>query len=282
MAFGDASTAVSSLELGDALFGADTDWTFECDSSFLLHSIPMPSPIFMHPSPVVLSSTDAHFASLSKVNAALHSACEGLSKTLPSCSLYAFIYGDKEGPGGMKSVQSILRSSQEYLSTIRQLHRKLGVKARGDVVLAGTPQVILESPTAFLVISCFSQIIKSLELLFTLFNTNLVSHNSIPVNGGDVAFGDVPVMDFATQASLFTEFVRHVLGQILLVLGIPSERWAHNTIWTGLLAGDRYRETLNYELGSVVGLWSVKPSRVLQMVDLCKELLLEYSMGGYK
>lgn len=223
-----------------------------------------------------------------------------------------------KGCPGMTCVKVILRAAQEYLSTIKALHKMVGTKVTpspeppepalsprppppnfdhlfpslaksvcpepcldSSPTLQKTPEPpILDSHVAFLVVSCFAQLIRPLELIFTLI-TDRMSIGSVPDPlPGDMSFADVAIVEFTTQVLVFVEIVRHVLGQIQLVLGLPST-WSDKSMWTGLLSPPKYQYMLNKELGAVEGQWSARPARLMNLVDVAKDLLLEYSMVGF-
>jgi hypothetical protein len=142
----------------------------------------------------------------------------------------------------------------------------------------------IDSSSAFLVVSCFVMLIKSLESLFAMTHARLNDLSDGPIRSGlampEMMFIDIPIVEFSSQSLLFAEGVLHLLSQINVVLGFPS-RWSGRSIWTGLLSTQRYRDLLNKELGYVDGLWSTRPFRLTETIIMTKDLLQELAMMGY-
>ncbi|CAM1500637.1 Fc.00g097990.m01.CDS01 [Cosmosporella sp. VM-42] len=142
-----------------------------------------------------------------------------------------------------------------------------------------TPQ-ILDSPVAFLVISCYVQLIRPLELVVTIMKAYIADTTlDIHPPAHDIFFAGAAIVDFSTQALLAIELIQHTLGQIQLVLGLPSP-WSLKSIWSGLLSTQKYREMLNEELGEVEGSWTTRPAKLMELISATKDVLLERSMAG--
>lgn len=162
--------------------------------------------------------------------------------------------------------------------------------------------VSLGSPTALLIISVFCQLCAHFDLIFTIVNTRLSEPDAPAVSPGDVFFADIQILDFASLGSMFTELIRTVMAQILPVLGFPPECAApglrarqggshhhhHHAAppmmargsRPGLLVSGRWREVLNGELGGPqMSGWSMRPAQTLEMMEVARELLMEYALG---
>lgn len=242
---------------------------------------------------LMVGSPDPNFVALSRVNVTLYSIWEIYAQLVKGTTVEALIDSMCEleagCPLGTHAIPVIPEVAQEYLRVIKSLHHKLGVNLQ-HTVSRGTSSInqgrdtsapILDSPTAFLIISCFCQLTKILETTYAIVNARIGDPDAHAVSPRSIFFAGVAVVDFAAQGLLFTELIRHVFRQSLLILGLPGASWPSRTTWTGLLAADGHREMLNAELGAVEGLWSMRPARVMEMMDTSKELLFLQSMAEY-
>lgn len=298
-----ASTPSSSLDW--SISSVSTPFMFDSLDNMLIQTHKLSFPLIQNPPPpsqaLIVGASDAHFAALSKVNSDLHSARQSLgSQSMNSVmTLETVICGlcdENENVGrGINSIQTTLRAIQEYAITVKAPHRKHGIHHRPtndpstpqdqnsssmtyqDV---NDPPWILDSPTALLVISCFSQMISFLEFVLSVFNTRLSDFTAPEPSAGRISLADVPLLEFSSQLLIYAELINHLLKQIMLVLGLPVS-WPGKSTWIGLLTTQRYRELLNAELGSVEGMWSARPAKVLGMIDALKGILLMQSMSGY-
>jgi hypothetical protein len=142
--------------------------------------------------------------------------------------------------------------------------------------------VILDSPTALLIISCFSQIVQHLEIFYSISQSRLLDPTAPLVPpAANASFAGIPIVEFLPQGALFSEVLRNNLAQIIIILGLPTEPWwSGKTVWTGLLAEQRFRDLLNHELGSVENGWTTRPSSVIMVMDKTKKLLTDAMMSG--
>ncbi|CAH0055218.1 unnamed protein product [Clonostachys solani] len=270
-----------------------------------------------------------HFASLSRINMELHGLWETMRTQPASGTLEGFLCDCNLVEGNaLKPYQSLMKVLQDYLVTIKALHKILGTKqdfvkprppvwmpraclilsshnpmgeaspscssssSTGDSSTSGSPQqtqrfpeadrVILDSPTALLLISCFSQIVQHLEIFYSISQSRLLDPTAPLVPPADNAsFAGVPIVEFLPQGALFSEVLRNNLAQIILILGLPTEPWwSGKTVWTGLLSEQRFRDLLNHELGSVENGWTTRPSSVIMVMDKTKKLLTDAMMSG--
>jgi hypothetical protein len=95
------------------------------------------------------------------------------------------------------------------------------------------------------------------------------------------SFAGVPVVEFITQGAIFAEMMRGNFGQMMLVLGLPTDSWwMGKTVWTGLLKEQRYRDLLNSELGAVENGWTTRPQKLMKTIKDCQGLIDECMMSG--
>lgn len=269
-------------------------------------------------SSIVLPTTQEHFAALSKINIELHRSWESLSSN-SFCVGASFCYGESSFID-LELLKRILGSVQDFLGTIKAMHRRLGTRdSTRPIIKYGRPErensssttstspddvhaeqsrssfqtspgsglksrnTIIDSHTAFLVISCYSQVIKHIELIATIVNHHL-GDQTMPLMGPaeNMTLMGLTVDDFSSQVGLFTELVRNVVCQITLVLGLPMAPWSGRSVWTGLLREDRYREMLNQELGGPIqDQWTTRPAKLMEAMDETRRLVMEVSMMGY-
>ncbi|KAK6062940.1 hypothetical protein SCUP515_12864 [Seiridium cupressi] len=138
----------------------------------------------------------------------------------------------------------------------------------------------LDMPLAFLVISCFVQLVRLLEFVITMMHAHITDNTlGVHLSAAHMSFADVAIVDFSSQALLAIELTQHTFGQIQLVLGLPSP-WSRKSIWTGLIAAQKYRDMLNAELGVVDGLWTTRPARLMETIGESKEALVTCSIAG--
>lgn len=254
--------------------------------------------------------TNVHFETLSRLNVDIHREYDNMARFSSDMTFEEFICSN-EFVDGYANLQMVNKSAQEFLVVIKALHRQMGARkllrqnvqtsdisedvmalamdpALADAVetlerndSTQTHQPTYDSPTIFLVISCFVQLIKHLELVFKIIHDR-VSDTSIPLIGpAPMAFADVPLIESSSQFILFCELMSHILCQTNLVLGLPS-LWSKRSSWTGLLKENRYREMVNTELGEVGAEsgWTKRPGRLLEKIRETKDLFVEASMAG--
>ncbi|KPM41005.1 hypothetical protein AK830_g5534 [Neonectria ditissima] len=258
----------------------------------------------------------AHFEMLSKINAELHGLCNSVFQHTVGMNFETFACFAAEDFEGMKAFKIIMQTAQDYLAAIKAVHKMIGTKttpAESPSPASSTlsPETLVEkacsatstasfndtlprlepppsgpqathtldSPTAFLVISCFVQLLRPLEFIMTLMHAHVADTTpETPAPAEGMTFADVTIADFSTQALLAIELTQHTLNQIQLVLGLPSP-WSHKSMWTGLLSAQRYRDMLNEELGMIEGLWTTRPAKLMELMSVTKKVLLEHSMG---
>lgn len=337
------------------------DWTLPEDPSFLLgpteDTIPLESPIgntccgrpevcdaINQPEPesppltestIIHVTTNVHFTTLSRLNMELHGLWETMSMQPGNGSLEGFVCGcNFAGTNHLRPYQSLMKISQDYLLTIKALHKSLGTRADGisprpcdwrdhghrlplpqpseeveeeapsltsksstsgsssSSCTANSPpegaesdsgpdHVVPDSPTALLVISCFCQIVEHLEIFFKISQARLLDPTTPLISPANATFAGVRVTEFPLQGALFGEMLRCNFAQIIVVLGLPTKPWwSGKTIWTGLLADDKYRELLNNELGSVENGWTTRPTQIIRTIENCEKLLNDVMMSG--
>ncbi|KFA80487.1 hypothetical protein S40288_02043 [Stachybotrys chartarum IBT 40288] len=265
---------------------------------------------------VLVRSDVAHFHSLSRINVDLHGVWDGMTSSGRGFTLDDLIAPRPEDlVHGVERFHIILKSAQEFLSILKSLHRTIGTRcAQPDSPAsasaphhslplsinlitsymcsspstpsprAANPPLLgrcLDSPTAFLVISCYVLLVKTLELVFTAAFDRL----SNPVGGPlptltDMRFGKVVLDDFSTYGILHAEMFLHFVRQINMVLGFPH-RLSSRSIWTGLLSTHRYRNMINDELGCVEGAWTTRPEKLVELIVMTRELMHDVSLMGY-
>ncbi len=267
---------------------------------------------------IVRITSDSHFSSLSRINKELHAISERMSRQTRQGTLDSFVVDTVEHNGAtvsLKPYQYLMKVSQDYLQVIKSLHRSLdtnsriGPMAHSDSVdqscfaltihpsLASTTngsnhdatqsdpsseQLILDSSTALLVISCFSQLLRHLEAFFAISQARLRNPFDRPIASVDESFAGVSIVDFLTQCVMFFELIRNVFGQTIVILGLPTGTWwCGKTMWAGLLTEQRYRDMLNQELGAVENGWSTRPSKFMETVDACRTAITDASMSGW-
>ncbi|KAF4977546.1 hypothetical protein FZEAL_5917 [Fusarium zealandicum] len=304
--------------LDDPIPGVDWDLGAFCFDAPQTLPFPMdawPAVRELDPSDVeqqIVRPGNVHFQTLSRLNVETHKSLEYLSRMETKMRWKSFICNENNMINGYKNLQMVMRSTQEFLAVVKALHRQLGTRVVCrkehhspldsmtlvlDPSLSGiesssstgspssrttspSPPPVFDSPTIFLVISCYTQIVKHLELAIKLIYDSATDATQDVLSPGPIELAGVALIEASTQFILFCEVVYHVLGQINLVLGLPSS-WSGRSAWTGLLACQRYRDMVNVELGSVQGLWTVRPSRLLDMTRATKEVFVELSMTGF-
>lgn len=255
--------------------------------------------------------TNLHFETLSRLNVDIHREYDNMARFCSNMTFEEFICSN-EIVDGYANLQMVNKSAQEFLVLIKTLHRQMGVRsvtrrdsqnaaAPGDMMTLtmdpalsddlGTPELnnipdthrpAHDSPTMFLVISCFVQLIKHLELIFKIIHNRISDTSMPPIGPAPMAFADVPLIESSSQFILFCELMSHILSQTNIVLGLPSA-WSRRSAWTGLLRETRYREMINAELGEVDAEsgWTKRPGRLLENMKETKELFVEASMVGF-
>ncbi|KAF4471820.1 hypothetical protein FALBO_1257 [Fusarium albosuccineum] len=259
----------------------------------------------------IIVPSHTHFQTLSRLHEEIHKGWEHVSRIVAQATFKDFICDTSEMISGYENVQVAIKSAQEFLIVIKALHRQLGtrtVSSQGrssqsnamalilDPCLSGAaspssagtppggiqapPPPVFDSPTMFLIISCYVQLIKHIELvvksIYEAFNDTA---QDLPGPAPMMHFADVPLIEASPQFVLFSELVRHILSQINLVLGLPSP-WSGRSAWTGLLTSQRYRDMVNVELGAMEGMWTTRPAKLLEINRVTKEMLIEFSMMG--
>ncbi|KAK7429547.1 hypothetical protein QQZ08_003926 [Neonectria magnoliae] len=257
----------------------------------------------------VVVPTNTYFERLSRLNVDIHKGLENISRFGTQPNFRDFICTPHPEMDGYKNVQLVMRNSQEFLDIIKALHRQLGIRSMprqprhpspdplvltldpslvdsstpspsGDHYYdAPSPSATHDSPTMFLVISCYVQLIKHLEILQKIVYDSISDPTAAPIGGAPMAYADVPIVEASSQFILFCELVYHTFSQINLVLGLPST-WSSRSAWTGLLRHQRYRNLVNAELGAVDGAWTTRPGRLLEVTRMTKEMFVELAMLG--
>ncbi|KAJ4311428.1 hypothetical protein N0V84_010450 [Fusarium piperis] len=261
----------------------------------------------------IIVPTKLHFETLSKLNVEIHKGWNHATHARENVPFDEFICDSYGSISGYKNLQMVMKSAQEFLVVIKALHRQLGTRtvthrgrtARSDLTtlvidpaLSGTtspsstgssPSVagtttpslppVFDSPTMFLIISCYAQLIKHFEFILKRIYDSISDANHDLIRPAPMEYAHVPIVEASTQFILFSELVCHVLSQINLVLGLPSI-WSNRSAWTGLLTCQRYRDMVNVELGAMEGMWTARPGKLIEMTRLIKEMFVEFSMMG--
>jgi hypothetical protein len=263
---------------------------------------------------------DTVFESLSKLHVELRGLADIWTDQAMHMTFDSFYCGDHDSIKAIAATSAMLSTAQEFVRILRALHRRIGTL---PLTMKGPPQQphgvrsgwtwssmltyldtssedgsdshdgksaqvasarTLDSPTAFLVISCFVMLIKCVENLFAMTHARLNDLSDGPIRTdlafSEMMFVDIPIIELSTQGILFAEGLLHLLSQINVLIGFPS-RWSGRSIWTGLLSAPKYRDLLNKELGYVEGLWSTRPFRLTETIIMTKDLLQELAMMGY-
>ncbi|KPM45649.1 hypothetical protein AK830_g876 [Neonectria ditissima] len=251
--------------------------------------------------------TDPCFERLSRLNVDIHRGLANIARFTTQPRFDDFICTPHAEMDGYKNVQLVLKNAQEFLDVIKALHRKLGIRSMSrlprhpspdPLVLTLDPSLIEsstpsptetlpcdvpppthDSPTMFLVISCYVQLIKHLEILQKIVYDSISDPTAAPIGGAPMAYAEVPIIEASSQFVLFCELVYHVFSQMNLVLGLPSA-WSGRSAWTGLLRHQYYRNLVNAELGAVDGAWTTRPARLLEVTRMTKEMFVELAMMG--
>ncbi|RSL96287.1 hypothetical protein CDV31_013541 [Fusarium ambrosium] len=260
----------------------------------------------------IIVPTKLHFETLSKLNVEIHKGWNHVSQCRENTPFDEFICDSYASISGFENLQLVMKSAQEFLVVIKALHRQLGTRtathrgrtARSDLTAlvmdpalsgttspssAGSPPgeagttpslpPVFDSPTMFLVISCYVQLIKHFEFILKCIFDSVSDANQDLTRPAPMEYAHVPLVEASTQFILFSELVRHVLSQINLVLGLPSI-WSNRSAWTGLLTCQRYKDMVNVELGAMEGMWTARPGKLIEMTRLIKEMFVEFSMMG--
>ncbi|KAI5458156.1 hypothetical protein BGZ63DRAFT_321122, partial [Mariannaea sp. PMI_226] len=254
----------------------------------------------------VLTPSNRHFEGLSRLNFDIRKGWDSLNR-LPTLPTFKEFICDMDG---YKNMQVLITNFQEFLSLIKALHRQIGTRGKSKQnrtacweSLAATvnpyyssssaspssddtspqeaprPSATHDSPTMFLVISCYVQLIRHMESVLKIVYDSINSPTAESISPAPMAYADVPIIEASSQCILFFELLHHVIGQTNLVLGLPSP-WSGRSAWTGLLHQERYRAMINEELGDVQGLWTTRPIRLLELMKVSKEMFIEFSMMG--
>ncbi|VUC32757.1 unnamed protein product [Clonostachys rosea] len=261
------------------------------------------------PSQIIHLIRREHFVTLSRINVELHTLWETM-KNHPANGTFESFLGDCSLDDGtiLKPYQSLMTLLQDYLITIKAIHKALGTRqdtvksraaawARACFILQsnspddGSPQnrpptpvadrVLLDSPSALLIISCFSQIVQHLEIFLSITQSRLLDPRAPFVTPANASFAGVPVFEYLTQGALFAEVLWNSFAQMVLVLGLPtSPWWSGNSVWTGLLAEDRFRDLLNHELGCVEDQWTTRPTNIMLMLNQIRQHITDSLLSG--
>lgn len=279
--FGDTDTLLGTTS-GTSLTLPTPPHLLSIDQTFST----VPRTLSMRPS-------ETAFESLSKVNSQLHTISLSLAESWPfegMCQRPLM-----EGLPDMAIFQVAIQALQDYLTTIKTIHRQVGLNkpnippgTRSEV--SGNwhsafgaehhtyKQPKLDVATTFLIVSCFVQLIKICENLLNMFEVFLRFTIGETLINEMLTFAGVVITDFTTQVSMFAEMVRHILLQINVILGIPGSSRL-TTVWTGLLADTKDQELLKRELTTNAHPdWSERPRKVLAGIDRLKSTLEEVSM----
>lgn len=253
------------------------------------------------------------FDTLCKLNGDVYRGWEFVTQLTNSFRLGSFVCDDHNMKNGYENIQLVLKVAQEFLVVLKSLHRQLGTRtvsckgrkphtnrmvwaltadtvsestspsSEGTTPTSGSttpqPPPVFDSPTMFLVISCYVQLIKHLEFVFKITFNSLSDPNQDLLESAPMAFADVPLVEPSTQFMLFSELIRHIMGQINLLIGFPSP-WSSKSAWTGLMTCQRYKDMLNVELGAVEDGWTTRPNKLIELNRITKGMLDEFSMMG--
>ncbi|KAF7551525.1 hypothetical protein G7Z17_g4945 [Cylindrodendrum hubeiense] len=255
--------------------------------------------------------TNTYFEKLSRLNMEIRKGFRSIAPSFVQPTFIEFICTPHIDSDGYKNVQVLMMNAQEFLDTIKALHRQLGTRIVSRQTCPQSPNAFTlsldpcfvvpttlsspgtgtspdddppqstthDAPTMLLVISCYVQLIRHIEFVLKIVYDSFSSATAAPIGRVPMSYADVPITDMSSQFSLFCELVRHIFSQMNLVLGLPSP-WSNRSAWTGLLRAQRYRNLVNAELGAVEGSWTTRPAKVLEMVTMTKELFVEISMMG--
>lgn len=257
------------------------------------------------------------FEKLSKLNVDIHRGREFAAQFTSNVGLHDFICKVHSTMNGYENIQMLLRTAQEFLVVLKSLHRQIGTRAvscygrqpytnksimaltrdtptssvssspslsSGDTTPtsgSATPELppVFDSPTMFLIISCYVQLTIHLEfVLKSIFNSILDPQRDL-IDTAPMAFAEVPLIEPSTQFVLFSELLRHVMSQTNLLIGIPGP-WSSKSAWTGLMTCQRYKDMLNSELGAVEDGWTTRPSKLMDLNTTTKGMLEELAMMG--
>jgi hypothetical protein len=239
--------------------------------------------------PTSISALTSQFAALSKVNVELHTVWMALSTAAPGqITLSSLIECgpldcEKQTDQQLSNIREnlvirILDALKSYLDTLKALDRRLGQAALGRPC-----RPVLDSPTAYLVISCLTHFVRCLEIALGVVETSLSDFSApfLLTSGTEV---DDDVQGFYTSGVFYTEHLRHQMVQMFGLLGVPvpsHERRPGKTALgrVGLLAETRCRKLVNEEMGVVTSEygeeWTARPAGLFGKLDACKDLFLE-------
>ncbi|KAM0242304.1 hypothetical protein ACHAPO_000716 [Fusarium lateritium] len=246
----------------------------------------------------VIRPSEQLFEKLSRLNADIHRGREFAAQFVSNSDLHDFICKVHSTMNGYENVQMALRTAQDFLVVLKTLHRQLGMRSvscygrqpyTNKMIMALTADTptssassppslssggttptsesyaprlppVFDSPTMFLIISCYVQLIKHLEFVLKLIFNSISDPQRDLIDSAPMAFAEVPLIEPSTQFVLFSELLRHVMSQINLLVGFPSP-WSSKTAWTGLMTCQRYKDMLNSELGVVEDGWTTRPRK---------------------
>ncbi|KAM0559331.1 hypothetical protein ACHAPJ_004353 [Fusarium lateritium] len=263
----------------------------------------------------IISPSAQLFETLSKLNVDSHRGWQFVSHMANNFPLGDFVCHDSNLVGGYENIQIVLKAAQEFLVVLKTLHRQLGTRtvcsqgrrpqARMAVLAltevptlsestspsssggttptseSSTPQPppVFDSPTMFLIISCYVQLIKHLEFVLKIIYSCISDPQQDLLDSAPMAFADVTLVEPSTQFVLFSEMFRHIMDQTNILMGLPCS-WSSKSAWTGLLTCQRYRDMLNTELGSVEDGWTTRPAKLMEINRITKGMLDEFTMMG--
>ncbi|CAF3467753.1 unnamed protein product [Fusarium graminearum] len=265
----------------------------------------------------VIRPTEQLFEKLSRLNADIHRGREFAAQFVSNSDLHGFICKIHNTMNGYENVQMALRTAQDFLVVLKTLHRQLGTRTvscygrqpyTNKTILAlvadtsissasSSPPLssssttptsgstaphlppVFDSPTMFLIISCYVQLVKHLEFVLKLIFNSISDPQTDLIDSAPMAFAEVPLVEPSTQFVLFSELLRHVMSQINLLVGFPSP-WSSKSAWTGLMTCQRYKDMLNSELGAVEDGWTTRPNKLMELNRITKGMLDELSMVG--
>jgi hypothetical protein len=275
---------------------------------------PLP-PLPPAPSALIHVASESHFSTLSRINSELHSFSAKMRGRYDQGRFASLVLERLDVKGSGSSAKRpdliLVRLSQDYLQVIKSLHRSLGTDVAAvppwvtestgqtsvdtsiDPSLVspatvgqsdGSPRGLaaLDAPTAFLLISCFTQLVEGYEAFLTIA-ANYVGQPTGHISAPPTEyFAGIPIAEFLTESAVLLELARNLFGQIIIVLGLPVVSWwKGKSIWTGLLADQRHRDLLNRELGGAMeGGWSTRPAKVMMTIEMCKAMVNDCSMMG--
>lgn len=185
--------------------------------------------------------------------------------------------------------QGTMKVTQDFLRILKSIHRQLWVRAKVNSQMSpasaadredgGQTQSPLDRATTVLIVSCYVQLIQLYEVMVKEFDVFCTLTKGSTMATDPLDFAGTPIVDFSSQAIIFTELSNHLLRQINLVVGMPGA-WSGKTPWTGLLTGKSDQELLQRELNGPRGAadWSIRPKKMMEDIQSFRMLMEECSM----